>query len=65
MHACLVQGAADAAVQDEGHQQLLHVCLWHVQLLRDVGYPNACVRLYELKDHLRTGMRQSGTKQLL
>lgn len=49
----LVEGAADAAVQDEGDQQLLHVRLRHVQLLGDVWYPDARVRLYELQHHLR------------
>ena len=43
----------DAAVQDERHQQLLHVALLDVQLARDEGDADARVRLDQLQHHLR------------
>ena len=52
--AHLVNMAIYPVVQDQGHQQLLHVRLWDVELLRHEGYPDPRVRLYEFEDHLHS-----------
>ncbi len=50
----LVDVAVYPVVQDQGHQQLLHVRLWDVELLRHEGYPDPRVRLYKFQDHLHS-----------
>ena len=50
--AHLINVAIDPVVQDEHHQQLLHISLGDVQLLGHKGDPYACVGLYELQHHL-------------
>ena len=51
--ADLVDVPLDAAVQDEGDQQLLHVALVHIELLRHTRDADARVGLDQLQHHLR------------